>query len=122
VQYRSEQVLLQGMHETSLRSAGNLPVRTMSTTKISCPRCQSPLRDGDLCKEFSCPNCSERLRSNRTSLLVSLEILAALGGIPLIGWVAQSNNWYLVGAIVYWVILWWLYKVLLRVDVVRASE
>jgi len=94
----------------------------MSRREILCPRCRAPLQDGDLRKEFSCPNCSVRLRSNRTSLLVSLEILAALGGIPLLGWVTQSNYWYLAGAIVYWLILWWLYKVFLRVDVARVTE
>ena len=82
---------------------------------MHCPQCQTQLGESDLSSEFACPSCGTKLRSNRKGLKIALEIVAAFGGLPLIGWVTQSNNWYLVGAIAYWLVLYGFYRSFLRV-------
>lgn len=84
-----------------------------------CPECQAQLRERELHGDFACPSCGAKLKSNRKGLTIALEIAAVLGGVPLIGWVTQSNNWYLVAAIVYWLILYGLYRSFLQV---RSTE
>lgn len=62
------------------------------------------------------------LKSNRTVLLVWLEIGSALGSIPLIGWVMQSNGWYLAGSIGIWLFLYVIYRSAITVTIDRGGQ
>jgi hypothetical protein len=82
---------------------------------LKCPQCELSLAEHDLKASFACRNCGAKLKSNRPVLWVTVEISAAFGGIPLIGWVVGSNAWYLAGAIGYWLVLYMIYRAALSV-------